>query len=65
MKNALLPAFALAAAATALCSCTMNKDTVPGRSASEQMELSTAADRAADKLAAQLSSGGSVFIDTT
>ena len=61
MKNALfLPALAFT-----LCSCTINRTTVPGRGATEEMVISTAADRAADKLAAVLTPGGSVYIDTT
>lgn len=61
MKNALFPS----ALALALCSCTMNTVTVPGRSATEEMTISTAADRAAEKLAGDLSTGGSVYIDAT
>ena len=61
MKTALLaPAFALG-----LCSCTMNTNSVPSRTATEEMTISTAADRAADKLAADLTAGGSVYIDAT
>ena len=58
----LLPAPLLA---LALCSCSYTKETVPSRSASEEMLISTAADRAADKLAAQLTAGGSVYLDAT
>lgn len=61
MKNALL----LPILASALCSCSVTRNTVPGRSASEEMVISAAADRAADLLAAQLTTGGSVFIDPT
>lgn len=58
-------AFLLPILALALCSCTLNKETVPARSATEEMIISTAADRAADKLAAQLTPGGSAYLDTT
>jgi hypothetical protein len=61
MKNAFLASLL----AFGLCSCTMNTVTVPGRSATEEMSISTATDRAADKLAAQLPPGGSAFIDAT
>jgi len=61
MKTA-LPATLLA---LALCSCTSSKETAPLRSASEEMLISTAADRAADKLAAQLTTGGSAYLDAT
>ena len=59
-KALFLPALALA-----LSSCTINRTTVPGRGATEEMVISTAADRAADKLAADLTAGGSVYIDAT
>ncbi len=61
MKNVLLPSLL----ALGLCSCTMNTNTVPGRSATEEMSISTAADRAAEKLAAGLTAGGSVYVDAT
>ena len=60
MKRLLLPALAFA-----LCSCTSTTNTVPGRSATEEMTISTAVDRAADKLAAGLTPGGSVYVDAT
>jgi hypothetical protein len=59
MKTALLVPFL----ALGLCSCTMNTNSVPSRTATEEMTISTAADRAADKLAADLTAGGSVYID--
>lgn len=52
-------------AALALCSCTINTATVPARSAREEMTISTAADRAAEKLAAGLTAGGSVYVDAS
>jgi hypothetical protein len=61
MKSALF----LLGLALALCSCTMDRVTVPLRSAREEMTISSAADRAADKLAAALPPGGSVYIDAT
>lgn len=61
MKNALLPLLL----APALCSCHVSRETVPGRSASEEMEISAVSDRAADDLAARLTAGGSVYIDAT
>ena len=61
MKNALLPSLL----ALGLCSCPMNTNSVPSRTATEEMTISTAADRAADKLAAGLTAGGSVYIDAT
>lgn len=61
MKNALFPALL----ALGLCSCTMNTTSVPSRTATEEMTISTAADRAADKLAADLTVGGSVYVDAT
>src|SRR5579859_1905702 len=61
MKTAYPPLLA----ALVLCSCTLNKETVPGRSATEEMIISKASERAADKLAAQLTAGGSVYLDTT
>ena len=61
MKTALLAA----SLALGLCACTMNTNSVPSRTAPEEMSISTAADRAADKLAADLTAGGSVFIDAT
>lgn len=61
MKAALLAS----ALAFGLCSCTMNTNSVPSRTATEEMTISTAADRAAEKLAAGLTAGGSVYIDAT
>ena len=61
MKTAIL----LSASALLLCSCTLNKETAPARSAAEEMLISTASERAADKLAAQLTTGGSIYLDTT
>lgn len=55
----------LSALALCLCSCTIDRVTVPSRGATEEMDISAAADRAADKLAAQLTAGGSVYIDAT
>jgi hypothetical protein len=43
----------------------MDRVTVPTRSAREEMVISTAADRAAEKLAADLPLAGSVYVDAT
>jgi hypothetical protein len=43
----------------------MDRVTVPTRGAREEMVISTAADRAAEKLAADLPLGGSVYVDAT
>src|SRR5579859_2236149 len=61
MKTSLL----LPLLALGLCSCTMNTNSVPSRTATEEMRISTAADRAAEKLAADLTAGGSVYVDAT
>ena len=61
MKSvSVIPALALA-----LCSCTFDRTTVPVRGAREEMVISAAAERAADKLAAALTPGGSVFLDAS
>jgi hypothetical protein len=61
MKNALF----LLLLAPLLCACHVTRNTVPGRSATEEMVISAATDKAADQLAAQLTAGGSVYIDST
>ncbi len=64
MKTLFAPALALVST-VALCSCTMTTQTVPGRSATEELTISAATDRAAEKLAASLTVGGSVYVDAT
>jgi hypothetical protein len=48
-----------------LTSCTTSVDTAPPRSASEQLLMSTAAERAADQLRVEIPSGTKLFIDTS
>jgi len=48
-----------------LSACTSRRETDPGRSASEMLLFSTAADRAADKLTFNLKPGTKVFVDAT
>ena len=48
-----------------LAGCTSRRETDPGRSASEMLLFSAAADRAADKLTFNLQPGTKVFIDAT
>jgi len=56
--------FCLAAALLlVLAGCTSRRETDPGRSASEMLLFSTAADRAADKLTFNLQPGTKVFVD--
>lgn len=59
------PIFLLPLLALPLSSCVINHETIPARSATEEMEINKAADRAADKLAADLTAGGSVYVDAT
>jgi len=49
----------------ALCGCTTERQTDPARTATEQLLILTAADRAANKLALQISKGSQVFLDAT
>lgn len=48
-----------------LAGCSSRRETDPGRSASEMLLVSTAADRAADKLTFSLQPGTKVFIDAS
>src|SRR5262249_54461879 len=48
-----------------LAGCTSRRETDPGRSASEMLLFSEAADRAADKLTFNLQPGTKVFVDAT
>lgn len=48
-----------------LTACTSNRDTETARSATEEMLLSTAADRAAVEIAAGLPTGRKIFVDTS
>ncbi len=57
-----LPVALLCALATA--GCTTARDTAPSRTATEQLLLSTAADRAAAQLSLGIPSGTRVFVDT-
>lgn len=54
----------LTAVLTAGCSTTVIRDTQPVRTATEQLLISTAADRAAEKLSFKLFPGARVFLDT-
>jgi len=49
----------------ALCGCTTERQTDPAQTATEQLLISTAADRAAKKLALQIPKGSQVFVDAT
>jgi hypothetical protein len=51
--------------ALAASGCTVVNDSAPGRTAREEMMIATAADRAAQHIAAGLPGGGKVFLDTT
>ena len=51
-------------AALVMGGCTVIKDSSPGRTAREEMMIATAADRAAQGIAASLPAGGKVFLDT-
>lgn len=51
------------ASAAALSACTIVRETEPARSAYEQMVLSTAAERAADKMPLDFTHGAKVFVD--
>jgi uncharacterized protein DUF6655 len=53
------------AIALALCGCTTERQSDPARTATEQLLISTAADRAAKKLALQIPKGSQVFVDAT
>lgn len=48
-----------------LTGCSTQRESQPGRTATEQLLFSTAADRAADKLALNLPQGTKVFVDAT
>lgn len=54
---------AVALLALTLTACSSRRETEPPRSATEQLLFSTAADRAADKLAFNLQPGTRVFVD--
>jgi hypothetical protein len=62
MKHFILPSLAVA---LALCGCTTERETNPDRTATEQLLISTAAERAATKLALEMPAGSKVFVDTT
>ena len=53
------------AVALALCGCTTERQSNPDRTATEQLLISTAGERAASKLATQMPVGGKVFVDAT
>jgi hypothetical protein len=55
----------LAVLAATIAGCTTERVTEPARTATEQLLMSTAADRAAHKLALQLPSEAKVYIDAT
>lgn len=58
-------AFLCAALLLVLTGCTSRRETDPGRSASEMLLFSAAADRAADKLTFNLQPGTKVFVDAS
>jgi len=58
-------AFALFILAVVLGACTISRDTTPPRAATEQLLISAAADRAADRLALQIPRDTKVFVDAT
>ena len=62
MKRCLLPCLVVA---LALCGCTTERQSNPDRTATEQLLISTAAERAATKLALQMPTGTKVFVDAT
>lgn len=51
--------------ASLLCACSINPITTPARSASEELLISSASERAAEALAQALPNGESVYIDAT
>lgn len=53
------------ALALAMSACTDVRESLPSRTATEQMLLSTASDRAADKIANAVPSGKAVWVDAT
>jgi len=59
------PAATAATLLVALAGCSTARDTQPPRSATEQLLISTAADRAAAQLTVKLKPGAKVFIDST
>ena len=54
-----------AAVGFGLAGCSSVQVTTPARSATEQLLISTAADQAAERLAAQLAVKGSIFVDAS
>lgn len=60
IRHLLLPAILLA-----LAGCSTQRQTEPGRTATEQLLFSTAAERAADQLVFQLPEGTKVFVDAS
>jgi hypothetical protein len=58
-------AFASLVLVVLLGACTISRDTSPPRAATEQLLISAAADRAADRLALQIPRDTKVFVDTT
>jgi hypothetical protein len=59
------PVLVSAALLLVLTACSARRETDPGRTASEMLLVSTAADRAADKLTFSLQPGTKVFIDAS
>ncbi len=55
--------FIITAVLLALCACSTTRETLPARTATEQLLLSTAADRAAAQLHLSLPPGTKVFLD--
>ncbi|MCG5239884.1 DUF6655 family protein [Azospirillum doebereinerae] len=59
------PAAALLALGLLLAGCSSSQVTTPARTATEQLLISTAADKAAERLAETLSVTGSVYVDSS
>lgn len=59
------PAVPMLCALAALAACSSVRQTAPPRAATEQLLISTAGDRAAERLALQLPPGKKVFVDPT
>jgi hypothetical protein len=64
MRGRLVAGFALLASAVWLSACMTERATSPIRSATEQLLISTAADRAAEKLAEQIMPNIKAFLET-
>lgn len=63
MPNRIIPALTLLCTAL-LCACTTSRSTAPLRTASEQLLISAAADRAASQLSLGIPKGTRIFVDS-